>query len=342
MKAVVKTAPDRTEIQTLPVPECGADEVLVQVRSAALCGTDLHILAWNSWAQNAGIKLPYVIGHECCGDVVAMGSNVQGLKLGDKVAAETHIPCGHCLQCLNGEQHICNNLKIFGVHTNGCFAEYTVIPVVCARKIPPEIDYNIGSMMEPIGTAFRSVNESQVGGRSVLVVGCGPIGLFAVAAAHTLGASQIVATDVSSYRLDIAKQVGADFVYDPREEGLNDKVKEMTDGFGFDVVIEASGNGAAIIQAFQWLRKGGTVAMVGLPDQPVEQELGKQVVFKEAKIFGVHGRRMFSTWSAVENLLAAGKLNVAPVMTHILPLEKWQEGVELARLGKACKIILNP
>ena len=342
MNAVVKVSVDHAELRELPIPTCGVNDVLVKVRSAALCGTDLHILAWNSWAQGAGIELPFVLGHECCGDVVAVGAAVTGFGVGDKVAAETHVPCGVCYQCRNGEQHICKNLKLFGIHMDGCFAEYTLIPAICARKLPMEIDYNIGSMMEPLGTAFRSVYDAQVGGAKVLVVGCGPIGLFAVASARALGAGLVVATDVSPYRLDIAGKVGADLALDPRETEITDKIMAITDGIGFDVVIEASGSGCAINQAFTWLRKGGTVAMVGLPSAPVALELGKMVVFKEAKIFGVHGRRMFSTWTAVENLLVAGKLNVAPVMTHLLPLDRWKEGVDLASTGLACKVVVNP
>ncbi len=342
MKALVKTSADHAEIQSVSIPECGPDEVLVKVRSAALCGTDLHILSWNAWAQGAGIKLPFILGHECCGDIVAVGRNVTSLKTGDKVAAETHIPCGNCYQCLNGEQHICNNLTLYGVHTNGCFAEYTVVPTVCARKIPDEINYDFGSMMEPIGTAFRSVFETQVGGCNVLVVGCGPIGLFAVASAMCLGASLTIATDISTYRLGIAQAVGADVIIDPLKVDLVEQIRKSTQGYGVDVIIEASGNAAAVKQSFQLLRKGGTIALIGLPGQPVELDLGKDIVFKEAKVIGIHGRKMFSTWTRIERLLKADKLNVGPVLTHVLPLEKWQEGVELAKLGQACKIIFHP
>ena len=342
MQALVKTSVDHAEFQNVPVPECGPGQVLVRVRAAALCGTDLHILAWNSWAQGTGIKLPFILGHECSGDIVAIGKDIQYLKVGDKVAVETHIPCGHCDQCLNDEQHICNNLSIYGVHTNGCFAEYTLVPAVCTRKIPDEIDYDFGSMMEPIGTAFRSVLESQVGGCNVLVMGCGPIGLFAVAAAKRLGASLTIAADISDYRLEIALKVGADLTIDPRQNNIVEQIRHHTQGYGVDAIIEASGSAAAVKQSFQLLKKGGTMAILGLPGQPVELDLGKDIVFREAKVFGIHGRRMFSTWTQIERLLKSNQLNVSPVLTHRLPLEKWQEGVELAKLGKACKIVFHP
>ena len=342
MKALVKTTSDHVEIQSIPIPECGANEVLIKVASAALCGTDMHIIAWNSWARNAGITLPFVLGHECCGDVVEVGVNVVGHQVGDKVAVETHIPCGQCQQCLNGKQHICNNLTLFGVNTNGCFAEYTRVPAECARRIPCEINYDLGSMMEPIGTAFRSVLESEVGGCNVLVVGCGPIGLFAVASAKTLGANLTIAADISDYRLKIAREVGADLAFDPRNPEMDQQIRSLTQGYGVDVIIEASGNGKAIKEAFQYLKKGGTMAMIGLPDLPVELNLGKDIVFKEAKVFGIHGRKMFSTWEQVERLLKTNKLDVGAVITHILPLEQWQKGVDLAKRGEACKIIFHP
>lgn len=343
MKALVKTAPGHTEIQNVPVPECGPGEVLVRVQSAALCGTDLHILGWNSWAQNAGIKLPFIMGHECCGDIVAAGDEEKSdLKMGDKVAVETHIPCGRCEQCLNGEQHICNNLVLFGVHMNGCFAEYTVVPDVCARRIPDAISYDIGSMMEPIGTAFRGTQEAQVGGCKVLVVGCGPIGLFAVASAATLGAELIIASDVSPRRLTIAQQMGGDKIINPLDGDLLQHIYECTNGYGVDVIIEASGNGAALKQSFQLLRKGGTVVLIGLPEQSVELDIGRDIVFKEAKIIGIHGRKMFSTWTGVERLLKAEKLHVEPAITHRLSLDNWQEGVRLAKSGDACKVIFQP
>ena len=342
MKALVKTTPDHAEIKTVPIPDCGPGEVLVRVKSAALCGTDLHILDWNSWAQGAGLELPFILGHECCGDVVTIGEGVSGLQVGNRVAVETHVPCGECDQCLNGEQHICNNLRIFGVHMNGCFAEYSVVPAMCARKIPDAIDYDTGSMMEPIGTAFRAIFEAQIGGSNVLVLGCGPIGLFAVASAKTLGSNLIVASDVSASRLAIAQQVGADRIINPLESDMTKQILKETNGYGVDVIIEASGNASALSQSFKLLRKGGTVALIGLPGQPVELEVGKDIVFKEAKVFGIHGRKMFSTWHRMERMLESRKLDVGPIMTLKFPLDQWQEGVRLAKSGEACKVIFRP
>lgn len=342
MKALMKTTPELTELKNIPIPQYGAKEVLVRVRSAALCGTDLHVYNWNHWAQGAGIQLPVVMGHECCGDVVAVGSGVKGIKAGDKVVVETHIPCGECYQCQNGEQHICNHLKMFSIHTNGGFAEYTVMPAECTRKIPHEISYDVGALLEPIGTALRAVETNRVGGRNVVVVGCGPIGLFAVAAAAALGAAKILAIDISAYRLTVAEKVGADIVINTTEEDSVQTVLASTGGYGADVVIEASGSVEGIKQSFKFLRKGGRVALIGLPDQPVEFDLVRDIVFKEAKITGIHGREMFKTWTQIENLLVSGKLVVEPVITHVLPLAQWQEGIDLAKKGQACKVIYRP
>jgi threonine 3-dehydrogenase len=340
MRALVKTAPDKAGILAVPVPVPGPRDVLIKVRAAALCGTDLHIFAWNAWARGAGIALPLVMGHECCGDVVAVGRDVTGVNPGDKVAAETHIPCDQCYQCQNGEQHICANLRLLGIHTPGCFAEYAVIPAICARPIPAAIPYDTGAVMEPLGTALRAVAEASVAGATVCVLGCGPIGLFAVAAAAALGAAAVFAADISPGRLAIAAQLGARPL-DARGD-IAAAVLAATGGIGVDAVIEASGSADAVKASFRCLRKGGRMALVGLPDRPVDLDLGRDIVFKEAKLVGIHGRTIFATWTRMENLLAAGKLAVAPVITHTLPLESWRQGVELTTGGRACKVIFRP
>lgn len=342
MQALIKTSPTTTELKQIPVPEPGPREVLVRVKAAALCGTDLHVYDWNPWARGAGIELPVIMGHECCGEVAQVGSAVTDIKAGDKVAAETHVPCGHCYQCLNGEQHICNNLRLFGIHMNGCFAEYAVIPAVCARVIPEQISYDVGAVLEPIGTAFRAAHESQVGGANVVILGCGPIGLFAVASAVMMGAGKVIATDISAARLERARTMGATMGVNAVGASLVQSVLDATGGYGADVIIDASGSGEAIRQSFQFLRKGGRMALIGLPGRPMELDLGKDIVFKEAKIIGIHGRKMFETWTRMENALASGKLKIEPAITHVLPLVRWQEGIELAKSGQASKVIYHP
>lgn len=342
MWAVVKDTPQDTVWRQVPVPAYGPADVLIQVRAAALCGTDLHLYDWNAWAQGAGVVLPQILGHECSGEIAAIGNQVTGLAVGDKVAVETHIPCGVCRLCQDGQPHICQNLRLFGVHTPGCFAPYAVVPAVCARRLPADLPYDIGAVMEPLGTAFRAALTAQAGGAAVAVSGCGPIGLFAVAAARYLGASCVMAIDVSATRLALAKQLGADITINPAQTAVTPAVRSVTGGYGADAIIEASGNAAAVAGTFDFLRKGGRLVLVGLPDRPVSLDVGPQVVFKEAKIIGIHGRHMFATWTALENALASGRLAVEPVLTHRLPLARWQEGIDAAKSGVACKVIYHP
>ncbi len=343
MKAVIKNKQGPgLAFMDIPIPVPGPGEVLVKVKAAALCGTDIHIADWSLWAQHAQLKMPLVVGHECAGEVVCLGDNVTGLKVGDRVASETHIPCGHCLQCQIGEQHICANLKIFGVHTDGCFAEYAVVPAICARKIPDAISFQVGAVLEPLGTAFRAVAEAKVPGKPVVIIGCGPIGLFAVGAAAMMGASKVIGIDISDFRLKAAKAMGATHILNSSRDQIVKTVLELTEGYGAEAIIEASGNVGAIKLAFQYLRKGGRFGLIGLPGKSIELELGSEVVFKEAKIFGIHGRKMFETWRCMEGALAFGKLNIVPVLSHEIPLAAFAEGIDLAKSGMANKVILIP
>jgi threonine 3-dehydrogenase len=343
MQAIVKAVEGPgLVLQRVPLPEPGPEEVLIRVKASAICGTDLHIALWNAWAQNAGIQLPLVMGHEFSGEVVAIGDRVRALKPGDYVAGETHLPCGECYQCRNGLQHICRSLKLFGIHRDGCFAEYTTIPELCAYRVPAAIPPRIAAMLEPLGTSLRAVLELDVPGSSVVVIGCGPIGLFAVASAKALGASQIIGLDVQEERLALAKCLGCDISLNPRQEDAAGHILEATGGVGADSIVEASGSAVALEGAFKYLRKGGRVALIGLPSTPVRLDLGPDVVFKEATIVGIHGREMFRTWTRMLQLLASGVLNVDPIVTHEMALEEYAEGFALLERGQGGKVILTP
>lgn len=343
MKAIVKDNPNKgASLKEIPMPILGESDVLIKVKATAICGTDLHIYNWNTWAQNAGINLPTVLGHECSGVVVEVGAAVKTLKVGDYVAAETHIPCGQCYQCKNGQQHICGNLVIYGVHTNGCFSEYSKIPEMCAVKIPKSINPNVGAVLEPLGTAVRSCVEVQASGKNIAVIGCGPIGLMVVNAAKAFGAANIFAVDVNPLRLELAKKLGATHVVNSAEVDSAKQIIELTNGVGVDAFIDASGNTTAILGGFKALRKGGTVALIGLPSKPLEIDLGSQIVFKEATVIGIHGRRMYETWTVMSNLLDKGLLNIDPIITHVLKLDEFEEGFEILERGLGGKVILVP
>jgi threonine 3-dehydrogenase len=343
MLAVVKEkAGPGAVLQEYPVPSPGPGEVLVEVKATAICGTDVHIYGWNAWASGAVKNFPQVMGHEFCGKVAAVGEGVQNLKPGDKVAGETHIPCGRCFQCQNGLMHICSNMTLFGVSCDGCFAQYTVLPEICARPVPKEIPWELGAIMEPLGTSIRSAMEVGCQGGRVLVAGAGPIGLGCVAALKAFGASDIIVTDPSPYRLSIAQKVGADICIDPTKEDAGKIIRSRTDSVGVDSFIDASGNTGAIKDGFRDLRKGGTVVLVGLPSEPITFDATGNIIFKEACVKGVHGRKMFETWTVMERMMQKKLLNIEPVITHSLPLEKFEEGFRLLEEGRACKVILVP
>jgi len=329
-------------LQTVPVPEPGPDEVLVRVRAAAICGTDLHIAAWNDWAQHAGVRLPLVLGHEFSGEVAGVGAGVRHLKQGDYVAGETHLPCGECYQCRNGSSHICQHLKLFGLHRDGCFAEFATIPAQCACPVPAAVPPHVAAILEPLGTSLRAVQTLDVSGASLVVIGCGPIGLFAVAAAKALGASQIIGLDVREERLALARQLGCTMALDPRQPTVLDRILDATAGVGVDAMVEASGSARALEAAFAYLRKGGRCALIGLPSEPVRLNLGPDVVFKEATLIGIHGREMFRTWTRMFSLLTSGRLGVDSIITHVLPLHRYQDGLAVLEAGQAAKVILEP
>jgi threonine 3-dehydrogenase len=343
MKSVIKENEGVGAIlKEIDIPVLEEGEILIKVKAAAICGTDVHIYKWTEWAQNVGMNLPSVLGHECSAEVVKVGPGVKTHKVGDYVACDTHIPCGQCYQCRNGEQHICANLKMFGVHTNGCFAEYAKIPAICAVKIPESISPNVGAVLEPLGTAVRSCVEVQPSGKNIAVIGCGPIGLMAVNTAKAFGAANVFAVDINDYRLGIAKEMGATEAISSMSVNAVERILEATNGVGVDAFIDASGNTFAILDGFKYLRKGGTVALIGLPSKPIEIDLGSQVVFKEAKIIGIHGRRMFETWTTMSNLLDKGLINIDPVITHVLKLEEFEKGFDISIKGIGGKVILVP
>src|SRR5690242_10410686 len=296
MLAVVKPeAAPGADVRQMPRPEIGQDDVLVKVKVASVCGTDLHIYNWDQWAQNR-IKPPLIPGHEFCGYVAAVGKNVTAVKEGDFVSAEMHVACGKCYQCRTGEAHICQHVKIIGVDANGAFAEFVKIPESNIWKIDPGIPADYASILDPLGNAVHTVLAGEIAAKTVAVTGCGPIGLFSIAVARAVGATTVFAIEVNEHRRRLAKEMKADFALDPSKEDVKSIVMEKTGGLGVDVVLEMAGHPDAIRTAFDIVRRGGRISLLGLTSKPISLNFSEDIIFKGITVQGINGRRMYQTW----------------------------------------------
>lgn len=341
MKALIKEKPVRGATFTdLTIPQIGEDELLVRVQAAAICGTDIHIYQWNEYASSR-IRLPLLFGHEYAAEVVEVGKGVTHFKKGDRVAAETHVPCGHCYQCTTGFQHICKDMKILGVHMNGAFAEYSVLPAVCAWKLDPAISYEIGATMEPFGIGVHAISKTKPAGKKVIVFGCGPIGIYAQMVAKLSGAEYVIGVDISRERLDLARKMGTDIVLNAKEVNVVEEVVKITKGFGTDIVVELTGNKAVVNDATRTLRRGGDIVLVGLFSGPVEIDLVNNVIYKEANVYGVTGRIMWDTWWTAQSMILSGKMDISPVITHRFDLEDYDKAFQLAESAATGKILFE-
>lgn len=342
MKAIVKHERGKgAQLQTVDIPQINDNEVLIQVKATSICGTDVHIYTWDEWSQSR-VNPPYVFGHEFAGVVVEKGKNVTNLEVGDHVSAETHIVCNQCPQCLTGKFHICENTKIIGVDTDGCFAEYVALPSQNIWKNPESLSFDVASVQEPMGNAVHTVLAGDVAGKTVAIIGCGPIGIMAVGVAKAAGASQVIALDLNDYRLNLAKEMGATTVVNSRNEDPLQVVNELTNGHGVDVVCEMSGHPIAMNQGFKMVTNGGRVSILSLPVRPVEIDITNDIVFKGITVQGITGRKMFETWRQVSGLLQSGQVDVEPMITHHFPLEDFEKGFELMIEGKCGKVVLHP
>jgi threonine 3-dehydrogenase len=327
----------------VPVPVPGPNEVLVRVEAASVCGTDLHIERWDEWAQQR-IAPPLTLGHEFAGTVVELGREVRGVETGDYVSAESHVTCGACFHCRTGHAHMCERTQILGVDRDGAFAEYVAVPesVIWKNdrtKLPPEL----ATLQEPFGNAVFATGEQELTGRSVAVLGCGPVGLFAIAIARASGAAVVLAADRTVFRLDLARRMGASAVVDVG--AVQDEAGwflEHHEGLGFDVVFEMSGAGRAVADAFRIARNGGKVVLFGIPDRPVEIDIAESLIFKNLEVRALSGRKIFETWYRTRWLLESGVVDLRPLITHQLPLERFEEAFRALEAGEACKIVLHP
>ncbi|MCI4336578.1 MAG: L-threonine 3-dehydrogenase [Thermoplasmata archaeon] len=350
MQAIVKSrrAPGG-DLAHVADPRPGDEEVLVAVRAASVCGTDVHIWEWNEWAQGRIHRVPMILGHELSGEVIEVGARVRSLKVGDHVSAETHIADGTCYQCRTGKMHICENVQVLGVDRDGIFAEFAVLPEMNAWRNDADLDPALASIQEPLGNAIHSLFPEQcvddLPGKSVLITGCGPIGLLAIAAAKHFGASTVVATEVNRVRSDLARKMGADLVLNPKEEGssIAERIRSSTEGRGVDVALEMSGHSSSLPLVFDALCPGGRVSLLGLFDGPVSLNIDDAIIFRAARVHGIFGRRMFDTWYTVKSLLRnpAFRAKMGQIITHRVPIPEVGRAMELIEGGEAAKVSLT-
>lgn len=332
-------------VDEIPIPKVEADEVLVAIEAASLCGTDLHIWEWDEWSSQR-IKTPLTIGHEFAGTVVQIGTDVQHVSVGDYVSAESHITCGMCFQCRTGQLHMCPKTRILGVDRDGAFAEYIALPekVIWQNdrtKLPPEI----ATLQEPFGNGIFATLAHELAGQSVGILGCGPVGLFSVAIAKASGAALVLAVDLNDFRLNLAKTMGADATLNARNAKEGDIAHWLADaneGYGVDVVLEMSGAPSAIDSAFRGVRNGGRITLFGIPSSPVRIDVAESMIFKNLTVLALNGRRIFDTWYKTRWMMESGVVNLAPLITHEMGIDRIEEAMQLLADGNACKIILRP
>jgi threonine 3-dehydrogenase len=334
MLAVVKEkkAPG-VVLKDIPIPKPQDGELLIKVKLASICGTDINIYDWTPWAESH-IVPPIVIGHEVVGEVIKInGDNPAGIKIGDLVSSETHIFCGKCHQCKIGNKHICENMQLFGIGRNGGFGEYATIPIRTSWKNDSSIPLEAMSSQEPLGNAVHVVTKAEVKDKVVLVMGLGPTGLCAVAVAKAYGAKKVIAINRGEYRRELGKKMGADEVY----ETLPNKYLNQ-----IDAVLEMSGNDIAIQTAFEAARIAGTVIIFGIPKKDVTLNFGKYFIDKELTVKGVFGRIIWDTWYQVSELLKSGKVDLTQMITHKFALSEFEEAMKVMKSGQCGKIILKP
>ncbi len=339
MRALVKAkAEPGIWMQDVPVPDIGPNDVLIKVRKASICGTDIHIWNWDAWSQKT-IKVPMVIGHEFMGEIAKLGAEVTGFQVGDRVSGEGHITCGSCRNCRAGKRHLCRNTVGLGVNRQGCFAEYVALPAFNVFRVPKEIPDEIASFFDPLGNAVHTALSFDLVGEDVLITGAGPIGVMAAAISRHVGARHVVVTDVNPFRLELARKLGATRAVDVRSQTLGDVMQSLGMTEGFDVGMEMSGNGQAFRDMLSVMNHGGRVAILGIPPNEVSIDWN-QVIFKGLMLKGVYGREMFETWYKMVAMLQSG-LDVAPVVTHRFPAARYAEAFEAMRSGQSGKVVLD-
>jgi threonine 3-dehydrogenase len=324
-------------------PRPGENDLLVEVKGVAICGSDVQIYNWSDWCERI-LQLPVLTGHEFAGEVLEVGEKVKGFEPGDFVSVESRVYCGTCYQCRTGKRHLCNNLRIIGAHQNGGFARFAVIPEICAWKMPPDTPLEVACIMDPIGLAVHAALEEDVSGLSVAVFGCGPVGILAGSAAKAGGAQRVIAASRTPYRMALAKRMGVDETIDITTQDPFEAIMDFTDGEGVDFVLDMSGAQTAINTGLKVLKRGGRFTAFGIPTKPVTVDWTNQIVFKGIKISAIMGRRIWETWYKAVGLLNTGKLDPTPVVTHRFPLEEYQTAFDIlqSKEKEVGRILLLP
>ena len=339
MKALVKAKREPgLWLEDVPEPVPGEGDVLIRVRKTSICGTDLHIFHWDEWAQRT-IPVPMVVGHEFMGEIAALGAGVQGLEVGQRVAGEGHITCGHCRNCKGGRREFCHHHTGVGVTRPGAFAEFIVIPAQNVFVVPPHISDDVAAVLDPLGNATHTALRFDVVGEDVLITGAGPIGILAAAIVRHIGARHVVVTDVNPFRLGMAADHGATRVVDVRAEQLGPVMDELGMTEGFDVGLEMSGAEAAFNQMLDSMNHGGRIAVLGIPSGPMTLDVN-DVIFKGLELQGIYGRRIFETWYKMSAMLQSG-LDVHRIVTHRLPADRYDEAIATVEAGECGKVILD-
>jgi threonine 3-dehydrogenase len=339
MKALVKKfAEPGIWLDEVPIPEVDVNDVLIRIHKTSICGTDVHIYKWDEWAQKT-IPVPMVTGHEYAGTVVAFGSNVNDVTVGDIVSGEGHLVCGHCRNCRAGRRHLCPNTRGVGVNRPGCFAEYLSIPVANIWHADPKIPMDVLSVFDPFGNATHTALSFPVLGEDVLITGAGPIGIMAAAICKHAGARYVVITDMNPYRLELARKMGVTEAVDISKDNLQNVMSRLGMKEGFDVGLEMSGSPKALDSMIDVMCHGGKLALLGLlpAGSPVNWE---KIIFNGLNIKGIYGREMFETWYKMQSMIQSG-LDITPIITNRFSYKDYKEGFELMASGNSGKIILD-
>lgn len=339
MKALVKArATPGIWMQDIPVPGVGHNEVLIKVANTSICGTDLHIYNWDEWAQKT-IPVPMAVGHEFCGEIIEIGSEVYGYRPGDRVSAEGHVTCGYCRKCRAGRRHLCRNTVGIGVNRPGCFAEYVSVPAPNLFKLPDAIDDSIAAILDPLGNATHATLSYDLVGEDVLITGAGPIGIMASAIARHVGARHVVITDINDYRLKLATEMGATRAVNVTNTGLDEVMDDLGMQEGFDVGLEMSGNADAFHSMLRYMTHGGKIALLGIPPKEFPIDLN-QLIFKGLEVRGIYGRQMFETWYKMASMLESG-LDVSRIVTHQFGAVDFEQAFAALASGESGKVLLD-